>query len=129
MPKLVVHGAVLRCTLGAAPSTFAVATPHMVAGDQLAAGNVSDFVPSTNVPPFGLCRAPTNPQVASATSAAGGVLTPQPCVPVLATAWAPGSVSVTVDHQPALHDGCTCSCQWGGVLSVASAGQLDVDVD
>jgi hypothetical protein len=35
---------------------------------------------------------------------------------------------VTVDGQPALDDASTCSCSWGGVISVSDAGQVEVTV-
>ena len=129
MPKLVVQGAVLQCSKGLAPGSFSVAPPHMVSADELAAGNVDDYLPNANVAPFGMCQSLQNPQVQAATSAAQGVLTPQPCLPVLTQAWSPGSTSVSVADRPALHDGCTCQCQWGGAISVATAGQEDVEVD
>ncbi len=129
MPKLVVVNATLQCSMGSTPSSFAVSPAHEVAGDDADAGNIDDFAPNTNVAPFGMCQSMSNPQVSSATAAAQGVLTPQPCVPLVSEAWSPGSASVTVAERPALHDGCTCACQWGGTISVASAGQEDVDVD
>ncbi len=129
MPKLVVLGATLQCSMGAAPSSFAISPSHKVTGDDVDAGNVNDFVPNTNIASFGMCQSMSNPQVSAATSAAQGVLTPQPCVPVISDAWSPGSRSVTVADQPALHDGCTCACQWDGTISVTSAGQEDVEVD
>jgi Domain of unknown function (DUF4280) len=91
-----------------------------------AAGAISDVSPE-NVPAFGMCTTVSNPEVASATSAALGVLTPQACQPVL-TPWSPGSTEVTVDGQPALDDASTCSCSWGGVISVSDAGQVEVTV-
>jgi hypothetical protein len=129
MPKLVVQGAALKCTFGASPARFAVTVPHLVDGDDLAAGSIADFAPTANIPPFGLCRSPKNPQVATATSAAGGTLTPQPCVPALTQPWSPGSTSVSVAGQPGLHASCTCRCQWGGVISITNPGQAHVDVD
>jgi hypothetical protein len=129
MPKLVVVGASLQCSMGAAQSSFSISPSHKVTGDDVDAGNIDDYVPNANVAPFGMCQSMSNPQVSSATAAAQGVLTPQPCVPVLPQSWSPGSTSVTVAERPALHDGCTCACQWGGTISVTSAGQEDVDVD
>ena len=78
--------------------------------------------PTVNIGPFGLCTTPTNPQVAAATAAAMGTLTPQPCVPVTPVPWAPGSPTVLVDGQPALNSSSTCACQWGGVISIVAPG-------
>jgi hypothetical protein len=84
-------------------------------------------VGASNVPPFALCTSLANPQVAAATTAAQGALTPQPCVPVLSP-WTPGSAQVTIGGVPALDDSCQCSCAWGGMVTVSSAGQTDVSL-
>lgn len=120
MSDLVCTGATLQCSFGTTPATFSASSAD-VAGSQVAAGVVTD-VGQANVPPFGMCVSMSNPQVASATSAASGVLTPQACQPVL-TPWTPGSARVSVDGAPALDDACTCSCAWGGTITIGSAGQ------
>jgi hypothetical protein len=124
MPDLVCGGASLQCSMGTTPATFAASDTEVTATG--AGGVVTDVNPE-NVPEFGMCVSPANPQVASATSAAGGTLTPQPCVPVLSP-WTPGSARVTLAGSAALDDASTCSCQWGGVVTVGSAGQQSVTV-
>lgn len=91
-----------------------------------AAGVISDTGPG-NVPPFGLCQSPANPQVATATAAASGTLTPQPCQPVL-TPWTPGAAQVSIGGVPALDDASQCSCSWAGVITVTDAGQFSTTV-
>lgn len=108
--------------MGTAPSTFSATGDQVLATAD--AGVVTDVGPG-NVPPFALCTSLANPQVAAATSGNGGVLTPQPCVPVLSP-WTPGSASVTVGQVPALDDSSQCSCSWGGVVTVNSPGQTAV---
>lgn len=124
MPDQVCSGAALQCSFGAAPSTFAASGVQVDA--TAPAGVISDVAPS-NVPPFAVCTSLANPQVAAATSAASGVLTPQPCVPVLSP-WSPGSSKVTIGSVPALDDSSQCSCSWGGVITVSSPGQASVTV-
>jgi hypothetical protein len=121
VPKLIVQGAQLKCSIGIAPSTFSVSPSHDVAGDARERQQRRRLYPDANVASLGMCQSMSNPQVSAATSAALGVLTPQPCQPVLAQAWSPGSTSVTAADRPALHDGCTCACQWGRTISVTSA--------
>lgn len=119
MGNQVATGATLQCSLGTTPSTF-VASGAVVSA-MTPAGVVTDIDPA-NVPPFGLCQSPANPQVAAATTAANGVLTPQPCVPVL-TPWTPGSAQVTIGGVSALDDSSQCSCSWAGTISVTAPSQ------
>ena len=129
MSKLVVKGATLCCSMGNAPSNLSVLPANGVEGDSSYAANVQDMEPNVNIAPFGMCISMSNPQVAAATSAAQGVLTPQPCLPMTTAPWTPGASSVTIGGQAALSDACELVCQWGGQIQVQSAGQTDVDVD
>lgn len=127
MPLLVVNNAMLKCSCGTAPSALAVVPVTTKGGNQPAA-TIMDFAPTVNIKPFGMCTTTSNPQVAAATSAASGVLTPQPCMPATVAPWTPGCTKVFIGSKPALHDGCTCSCMWSGSISVASAGETQVEV-
>jgi hypothetical protein len=123
--SMVVSGAMMACTFGAAPAAF-IPTPHMVSAAGMPAGNISDFVPMTNIPTFGMCMSIANPEVASATAAALGVLTPMPCVPMTSAPWIPGCPNVMVGGMPALTNECTCICDWAGEISITFAGQVAV---
>ncbi|WP_429310740.1 DUF4280 domain-containing protein [Paenibacillus mucilaginosus] len=92
------------------------------------AANIMDHVPMVNILPFGMCSSPANPSVAAATAAALGVLTPMPCMPATAAPWAPGSPQVLLGGMPALNTGSKLLCSWGGVIGVASPGQMTVQV-
>jgi hypothetical protein len=130
MPKLVVSGASLTCTMGAAPSQLTVLPTNMVNGpSSMPAATIQDFQPMVNIATFGMCMSPSNPQVAAATAAALGVLTPQPCIPMTSAPWTPGSQTVQIGGMPALNDSSTCQCTWAGTVSVTSAGQTAVDAD
>ena len=59
----------------------------------------------------------------AATAAAMGVLTPMPCVPVIAAPWAPGGQE-RIANMPALLDNCKCICNWGGNISVTMPGNV-----
>ena len=120
-------GAVMMCSFGMAPSTFS-ATPKMVQTSSMDAGNIMDHVPNMNIPPFGMCQSMANPQVAAATAAALGVLTPMPCLPVTVSPWAPGSPTVLVANQPALNDSSILNCMWAGVIQIKFAGQTTEQV-
>ena len=119
MPSLVCTGATLQCSFGTTPASFAASGSRVSAGSP--AGVVTD-VAAANVPPFGMCMSLSNPQVASATSSAGGTLNPQPCQPVLSP-WSPGSAQVTIGEVSALDDSSQCNFTWAGVVTVSDAGQ------
>ena len=121
MAQQVVMGAMLQCSFGVAPATLIVALPT-VTGEMKPAANIMDNVPVSNIPPFGMCNSLANPAVAAATSAALGVLTPQPCVPVIAAPWTPGSATVMVRKMPALNSTSTCMCNWAGVITISNPG-------
>jgi hypothetical protein len=124
MGSKVCTGATLQCSFGTTPATFAASGTAVATNT--AVGVVTDTA-AENVPPFGMCMSLSNPQVASATEAAENVLTPQPCQPVLSP-WSPGSTKVTVGGVAPLDDSSQCSCAWGGVITVSSAGQIDATV-
>ncbi|WP_348756551.1 DUF4280 domain-containing protein [uncultured Aquincola sp.] len=123
MPHQTCTGGLLKCSFGMAPSTF-VATPRPILTSNMAAGNIMDHVPMSNIMPFGMCQSLANPTVASATAAALGVLTPMPCVPNTPTPWAPGVPTVLLDQMPALDQNCKLMCLWGGVIEFTQPGQM-----
>jgi len=128
MAQIVCMGATIMCSFGVAPSSL---TPipkgrPVRTGGQMAA-TIQDNIPMANIPPFGMCITPSNPQVAAATAAALGVLTPQPCIPVIPAPWAPGAPTVAVDGAPALTNTSQCACAWGGVITITVPGQETVN--
>ncbi len=118
----VVDGATLKCTMGTSTCSLTVLPTNSVQMESAYAANIMDYIPMTNISGFGNCITLSNPQVASATSAALGVLTPQPCVPVIPAPWAPGSSTVQIGNMPALNNSSTCMCTWGGTVTVVDAG-------
>jgi hypothetical protein len=114
--------------MGTAPASFN-ALPKIVLAASRAPGNVLDHVPLLNIAPFGMCQSPSNPVVAAATAAASGVLTPMPCIPATVSPWSPGASKVTLGGSPALTDGSTTTCLWGGTVQVTDPGQTTVQVD
>ncbi len=124
----VVNGAQLACSFGSAPSSLVVLPLHKSESAYQSEATVQDHVPMLNIMPFGLCTCPSNPQVAAATAAAMGVLTPQPCLPATATPWATGAITVQIASEIALDDVSTCTCQWGGVVTISMAGQQTNEV-
>lgn len=128
MPKLVANGATLKCSEGMAPGTLTVSPAQRAEGAGMPAATVNDFVPMQHVSAFGMCKSMANPQVAAATSAASGTLTPMPCAPVLTAPWSPGADGVTVAGQKALTAGSTCACAWKGTIEISDPA-CDVDIE
>jgi uncharacterized Zn-binding protein involved in type VI secretion len=123
MAVQVVNGAQILCSFGVAPSVLSVLPLNRVTSGGQPAANIMDFKPMVNVAPFGMCTTLSNPQVAAATTAALGVLTPMPCIPVT-TPWTPGSPTVMIGGQPALQNSSQCHCAWGGVITFIMPGQM-----
>lgn len=128
MAQIVCMGAMLKCSFGVAPSVFTVTPENKTVTENKPAATIMDNIPMKNIAPFGMCITLSNPQVAAATSAALGVLTPQPCVPIIPAPWVPGSPTVLIGNKPTLNNSSTCLCQWGGVISVVNPGQMSNQV-
>ncbi|MCB0376615.1 MAG: DUF4280 domain-containing protein [Sinomicrobium sp.] len=126
MPNQVCMGATLMCSFGTAPSSMMVLPANRVTACKMPAANIMDNKPMVNIMPFAMCTSLANPQVASATSAALGVLTPMPCIPVTVAPWTPGNPQVTIANMPIINNTSICNCSWGGVISITNAGQVTV---
>jgi len=124
MAMHVVNGALLQCSFGLAPSSLVVLPVNRMMSSNQPAANIMDHKPMVNIMPFGMCASLGNPTVASATSAALGVLTPMPCVPATSSPWTPGSPTVMLANQPVLNNTSTCMCNWGGVITITMPGQM-----
>ena len=123
MANLVINGATVMCSFGAAPGVLTVLPMNRTMCSGMAAATIMDHVPMVNIKPFGMCSCPANPTVAAATAAKLGVFTPMPCVPATAAPWAPGSPTVMIGGKPALNSTSTCMCTWGGVITITVPAQ------
>lgn len=121
MGLCVTGGAVMSCSFGMVPSVLNV-LPTAKTCSAMPLASIADNVPFVNIMPFGMCQSLSNPAVASATSAAMGVLTPMPCTPVLAGPWTPGVSKVLIGGKPAVNDQCKLTCSYGGTIQFTNAG-------
>jgi hypothetical protein len=128
MPLQVAHGAILRCSMGLAPSSLQVLPVRRVTAGGMQAATILDHTPMVNTLPFGMCTSPANPAVAAATTAALGVLTPMPCMPATPAPWTPGAPTVLIGSAPALDNNCRLACLWAGMIEVVSVNQLTVTI-
>jgi hypothetical protein len=126
MPAQITAGSMMACSFGAAPAALGVSPANRVTAGGAPAANILDFAPGVNVPTFGMCSSLANPAVATATTAALGVLTPMPCLPLTVSPWTPGVSQVLIAGAPALNQTCTLNCGYGGVIQFTSPAQTTV---
>ncbi len=124
MGLVVTAGAQCQCSFGVAPSVLNVLPKSRIMVENKPVANIMDNQPLVNVLPFGMCQTLSNPQVAAATAAKLGVLTPMPCIPVIVAPWAPGSPTVMCGGAPAVTNSSKLMCNWGGVISVINSGAM-----
>jgi hypothetical protein len=127
MAEYVCNGAMMKCSMGQAPSTLMVMPVNRILLSNNPMANIMDHQPMLNILPFGMCLSLSNPVVAAATSAAMGALTPMPCIPFTMGPWMPGKSTVLVANLPALTKSCSLMCSWAGVISIQMPGQFTVD--
>ncbi len=128
MPLQVCMGAMMQCSFGMAPSSLVVLPDNKVMTNDVPDANIMDHIPMTNIMPFGMCQSPSNPEVAAATAAALGVLTPMPCVPATPAPWVSGAPTVLLGNFPTLDNVSQLMCIWGGVIAFTDAGEETVEV-
>ena len=128
MPLQVSTGATLLCTFGMAPGAFIATGSATTFAGGPPAGTIMDNKPFANISGFAMCNSLANPTVSAATAAAMGVLTPMPCIPATVAPWAPGATKTMIGKIPALHNGCSLMCTWGGKISVVVPGQMKLMV-
>lgn len=128
MGVIVVTGAMLQCPFGTVPANLSVTSQSTVLAEGKPVATIQDSAPNVNIAGFGMCSSLANPQVASATAAALGVLTPQPCVPAVAGTWIPAQAVCLAEGKPCLTNDAAAVCSYGGALSIINAGQKTVIV-
>ena len=114
MANPVVNTSLCACSFGVAQAVLSVSSQQTVKICGMPAAPIMD----NKFPTFGMCSSLLNPTVASATSAALGVLTPMPCQPALVAPWAPGVPTVMVCGKPLLNNSCKLMCAYGGIIQV-----------
>lgn len=123
MALFVTSGTQMICSMGLEPSVLNVLPQNRVMCGKKPAANIMDNVSHVNIMPFGMCTSMANPQVAAATTAAMGVLTPMPCNPAIAGPWIPGSPTVLSGGKPAVNHTCKLMCAYAGVIQITAPAQ------
>lgn len=129
MGVVVVSGATCNCSFGTTACALQVTSQLKCMADGKPIATVQDVQPGTNLATFGMCSSMANPAVASATAAALGVLTPQPCTLIPAGVWSSSNPKVMIGGKPCMTNESTLMCGMGmGTIKVLSAGQTKVIV-
>lgn len=127
MGVVVVTGAKLMCPFGTMPATLMATSQLMTLGCSKPVATIMDISFGSNITSFGMCSSLANPQVAAATAAALGVLTPQPCAMMPAGPWQATKPTVLVGGKPVLTQGSMLMCGMGmGQISIISSGQTKI---
>ena len=130
MGAVVVSGAKLMCPFGTKPGTLNATSQVTTLGCSKPVATITDIALGSNITPFGMCCSMANPQVAAATAAALGVLTPQPCSMVPMGPWQAAKPTILVGGKPVLTQEATLMCGMGmGSISIISPGQMKIVTD
>lgn len=130
MGVVVVSGAKLMCPFGTAPGTLNASSQVTTLGCSKPVATITDVAAGSNITPFGMCTSMANPQVAAATAAALGVLTPQPCAMMPAGPWQATKPTVLVGGKPVLTQESMLMCGMGmGQISIVSPGQMKIVIN
>ena len=127
MSELVAASGTAMCSMGTAPAPIKVTSQTKVMAQGKPAATITDSQGGANIGPFGMCTSMANPAVASATAAALGTLTPQPCVPVPAGTWI-CSGKVRVAGKTVLTNEGSLKCAYAGDITIKDPGQRTVRV-
>ncbi|MBP3273907.1 MAG: DUF4280 domain-containing protein [Butyrivibrio sp.] len=123
MSLLVTATGTCMCTMGTTPAPIKVTSQAKTLAGGKPCATIQDASPMANVGPFGMCTSLANPQVAAATTAALGVLTPQPCIPAPAGMWIPTKPKVLIGGKPCLSQDCKMICAYAGQISIVNPAQ------
>ena len=126
MSQLVTVGCKTMCTFGTMPSDLIITSNQTVTTEGKPVATIADSAGPSNLGTYGMCTSLANPAVASATAAALGVLTPQPCMPTPAGTWIPTGTNVIIGGQPCLTNDCKMMCAFAGSISIVTPGQFKV---
>lgn len=124
MSAIISAKAMMMCSFGVTPSTLQPTNcvGVMAQGDL---ANAMDCTPA-NIPPFGMCNSLLNPAVVSATIAAFGVLTPQPCTLVPTGMWVVNKPTIQIKSASALSMDAKLMCAYGGIIQFIMSPSMKV---
>lgn len=106
MSEYATKGAMLKCSMGAAPSMLQVTGNTLLSVQGNMVATTSDKIPNTNIMPFGVCKA-----------------TQKPCVPA-PLMWTGFLTSVSIPGGNPLLKTSMIQCALGGCIKFQNSGQM-----
>jgi hypothetical protein len=104
----VVQGATLKCDCGSKETKLSVPNDHKSYISGKAQGNVEDYLPFSNIKPFGGCSRRSKKR---------------PCLLLISAPWMGGKRDVLIGDFPALLKSATLRCNLGGTIRIKNDGQ------
>lgn len=123
MGQIITSGSMMTCSFGMSPCPFQAISASTVLS-KTPVGTIQD-TSLASIATFGMCSSLSNPSVSAATTAALGVLTPMPCLPLISGSWFPPQ-KILVKGSPILTSDSKCICAYGGNISFISSIQMNV---
>lgn len=119
MKKLVCQTAMCACSFGSAPGPLKSTHPT-ICGDKKPLLSIMDNKPGINIPIFGMCDSPENPEVEAEKA-------PQPCTPITNSPWLKPSSKIFIKGVPAITQESMLMCQWMGQIKITNPGNTKVE--
>lgn len=123
MSKPLLSGSKLTCSFGLKPAIFTVEPSDIrpkYNGVLLALQTDSVF--KTNIPDFGKCISPFNPEFAA-------TKTPQPCLPEALIGWSNCKLFMKWNGLAFATENSTCLCSYLGSISSEKPAELNLDIE
>lgn len=115
--KIVVNGAILKCSQGSATSSLKINTDKNITINGNTLAIISETTPTTNIQAFGMCSSTSNPEVQNIIAQTKGATKEYACTPKSIGKWTNG-VPFFMGEEKVVSDKSTCNCTWGGEISI-----------
>ena len=115
--KVVVNGAILKCTHGSITSILKIASEKNIIlnGEPLAI--TTETEPIKNIQNFGMCKSEKNPDVQKVIADSKGAVRVYACTPKSIGTWT-NDIPFFMAGEKVVSDKSTCKCTWSGEISI-----------
>lgn len=125
--RYVVRGATMVCSCGSHGRKINLPVCHGSYINNKPMMNKNDWKPLVNIPEFGVCSSPTNPNTAKVTLVGedGNPVAGAPCTPAILSCWQNAKEDTIIDGAAALTTDSKLICSLGGIITFKTDGQHD----